>query len=151
MNEELDHAGKGLQDEVDAIEDSLVGIEARLGRLYDAIETGGIDLDDLKRRIRELRDQQDRLLSRLAEVNHELSERRIALAGPEVVSRCVEDMRTLLAHSPLSERKAFIKSFVREVKVTGQEVLLTYTMPLSSDGAFEETVGVLPSVRYGGR
>ena len=67
------------------------------------------------------------------------------------MSRYVEDIRTLLSHSPLSERKAFIMSFVREVRVTGREVLLTYTMPLSADEVTEETVGVLPTVRYGGR
>lgn len=151
VNGEFDHAGKGLQDEVDVIADSLAGIEGRLGRLYEAIKTGGIDPSDLKPRIRERRGQQDRLLSRLAEVNHQLSERRIELTSPGVVSPYVEDMHALLAHSPLSERKAFIRSFVKEVKVTGQEVLLTYTMPLSPDGASEEGVGVLPTVRYGGR
>jgi hypothetical protein len=43
----------------------------------------------------------------------------------------------------LAERKSFIRSFVREVKVTGAEVLLTYTMPFSPKGISEERVGVL--------
>jgi chaperonin cofactor prefoldin len=151
VNEELDQTSNTLQSEVDVTEGNLADIEGRLERLYDAIESGGIDLNDLKPRIRELRGQQNRLLSRLAEVNNQLSERRVELASPEVVSRYVEDIRTLLSHSPLSERKAFIRSFVREVRVTGQEVLLTYTMPLSADGVTEEMVGVLPTVRYGGQ
>ncbi len=50
-----------------------------------------------------------------------------------------------------SERKAFIRSFVKEMKVTGDDALLTYTMPLSPEGISEERIGVLSAVQYGGR
>jgi len=39
---------------------------------------------------------------------------------------------------------------VKGVKVTGDEVLLTYTMPLPPEGISDEKVGVLYSVHYGG-
>ena len=48
----------------------------------------------------------------------------------EMVARYVDDLRSLLEESTLAERKSFIRSFVKEIKVTGDEVLLTYTMPL---------------------
>jgi site-specific DNA recombinase len=67
-----------------------------------------------------------------------------------MVTRCVDDLRSLLEESTLAERKSFIRSFVKEVKVTGDEVLLTYTMPLPPQGISEERVGVLYSVHYGG-
>jgi len=73
------------------------------------------------------------------------------LADLETVTRYVDDLRTLLEESSLTERKSFIRSFVREVKVTSDEVLLTYTMPLPPEGVSEEKVGVLSSVHYGGR
>jgi len=41
-------------------------------------------------------------------------------------------MENLLEDSSLAERKSFIKSFVREVRVTGAEVLLSYNIPLSA-------------------
>ena len=61
----------------------------------------------------------------------------------------VEDLRNLLMHSSLAERKAFIKSFVREVKVSGDEVLLSYTIPLPPQGITEDEdkVGVLSIVQ----
>jgi len=37
------------------------------------------------------------------------------------------------------------------VKVTGEDVLLTYTIPLTPDGISEEKIGVLSTVQYGGR
>ena len=67
-----------------------------------------------------------------------------------MVTECVDDLRSLLEESTLAERKSFIRSFVKEVKVTGDEVLLTYTMPLPPEGISQERVGVLHSVRYGG-
>ena len=56
----------------------------------------------------------------------------------------------MLEESTLAERKSFIRSLVKEVKVTGDEVLLTYTMPFPPDGISEERVGVLYSVHHGG-
>ncbi len=56
----------------------------------------------------------------------------------------------MLDKGTLQERKSFIRSFVKEVKVTGDDVLLAYTMPLPPEGISEEKVGVLYSVRYGG-
>ena len=72
------------------------------------------------------------------------------MADLEMVTRCVDDLRSLLEENTLAERKPFIRSFVKEVKVTGDEVLLTYTMPLPPEGISQERVGVLHSVRYGG-
>jgi hypothetical protein len=80
-----------------------------------------------------------------------LSDRRITLASPEIVRAYVEDLHNILGNSTLAERKTFIRSFIKEVKVTEDQVLLTYTIPLSTEGISEEKVGVLSTVQYGGR
>ncbi len=72
------------------------------------------------------------------------------LADMEMVTRYVEDLRGLLSKGSLSEQKAFICSFVKEVRVTGKEVLIIYTMPLPSDGAIHGKSGVLSIVYDGG-
>jgi len=151
VNEEMDSASKSYRDELDAICDEVINISHCLERLYDAMETGKIDLDDLAPRIHELRNRQEKLQARKVQIESFLSDRRVELASPEIVKSYVDDLRTLLNNSSLAERKAFIRSFVKEVKVTGDEVLLTYTMPLSSTGISEEKVGVLSTVQYGGR
>ena len=68
-----------------------------------------------------------------------------------MVRAYVEDLQNLLSNSSLAERKTFIWSFVKEIKVTGDQVLLTYMLPLSSKGLTEEEKGVLSTVQYGGR
>lgn len=76
-----------------------------------------------------LRYRQEQLQSRKWELETLLSDRRVELASLETVTRYVDDLRNLLGESSLTERKSFIRSFVKEVKVTSDEVLLTYTMP----------------------
>ena len=51
----------------------------------------------------------------------------------------------------ISERMAFIRSFVREVKVTGNEAVLSYSIPLLPEKIAIGKEGVLPTVQYGGR
>jgi site-specific DNA recombinase len=97
-----------------------------------------------------LRQRQEQLQSRKWEIETLLSDRRVELASLGTVTHYVDDLRNLLGESSLTERKSFIQSFVKEVKVTGDEVLLTCTMPLPPQGISEERVGVLCSVHYGG-
>ena len=78
-----------------------------------------------------------------------LSDRRVELASPDVVRSYVADLHNLLAGSELVARRAFIRSFVKEVRVTGDEVVLAYTMPLMPDGSSVDRVGVLPIVQHG--
>ena len=122
----------------------------RLERLYDALETGMVQLADLAPRIQQLRYRQEQLQSRKWELETLLSDRRVELASLETVTHYVDDLRNLLDKSSLTERRSFIRSFVKEVKVTGDEVLLTYTMPMLPKGITEEKLPVLPIVHYGG-
>ncbi len=124
---------------------------SRLERLYDAIETGKINLDDLAPRIHDLRNRQEKLQARKVQIQSFLSDRRVELASPEIVESYVDDLRNLLNNSSLAKRRAFIRSFVKDVKVTGDQVSLTYTMPLPPTGVSEENVGVLSTVQYGGQ
>lgn len=73
------------------------------------------------------------------------------MASPEIVKEYVKDLRNILNDSPLSERRAFIRDYVKEVNVTGDDVLLTYTIPLTPEGISEEKIAVLSNVQYGGR
>ena len=115
------------------------------------IETGKINLDELVPRIRELRSRQEQLQLRRIEIENQMSDRRVELVDLETISGYVDDLQELLKEGSLAERRAFIRSFVREVKVTGNEVVLNYTMPTLPNNVTIEKEGVLPTVQYGGR
>jgi hypothetical protein len=50
----------------------------------------------------------------------------------ETITTYVEDLRSLLNNSSITEKKSFIKSFVKEVRIREDEATLTYTIPLSA-------------------
>ncbi|MDP2729068.1 MAG: recombinase family protein, partial [Dehalococcoidales bacterium] len=91
----------------------------------------------------------EKLNERRLQVEQQLSDRHIELAGPEILNRYVNDLRKLLTVSELAEKRAFIRSFVESIKVVGDEATLTYVMPLN--GLIEQKIGVLPIVQYSGR
>ena len=130
--------------------DTHTGHNSRLERLYDALETGKIQLADLAPRIQQLRLRQQQLQAARLELEQDLSDRRVELADAETVAEYVVDLRNLLTDSSLTERKSFVRSFVKEVKVTGNEVLLTYTIPMLPKGVTEERLPVLSIVHGGG-
>jgi site-specific DNA recombinase len=122
----------------------------RLNRLYDALETNKIGIDDLAPRIQELRRRHAQLLSARAELAQKLSDRRVYLTDMETVADYMQDLRSLLDESSLMERKSFIKSFVKEARVKDEEVSLIYTMPIAPHKTKSEELAVLPIVHYGG-
>jgi hypothetical protein len=108
-------------------------------------------LDDVVTRIRDLQKHQQDLQARRIEIESQMSDRRVELADLETISGYVDDLQGLLRNGTLVERKAFIKSLIREVRVTGNEAVLTYSMLVLPEKIIVEKDGVPPSVQYGGR
>jgi site-specific DNA recombinase len=151
VNEDMDSLVAGCRERLETIVDEIADGDRRLERLYDALETGKVELADLVPRIQQLRQRRDQLNAAKWESEPQLSDRRVELADVETVARCVADLRELLDESSLTERKAFIRSFVKELKVTGDEVLMTYTVPMLPKGLLQERLPVLSIVHYGGQ
>ena len=84
-------------------------------------------------------------------IENEMSDRRVEFADLEHITGYVDDLKKVLDSGLISERKSFIRSFVKEVKVTDSEVVLSYTMPLVSEKMPMDIEEVLPIVQYGGR
>ncbi len=151
VNEEMDASVGEYRTRFDTVAAEINNVNSRLERLYDALETGALQLADLAPRIKELRQRQEQLQISRQELEMLLSDRRVELADLETVTQYVADLHNLLNDSTLTEKKSFIKSFVSEVRVTGTEVLLAYNFPFSRDKLSHETCVVPPIVHYGGR
>ena len=150
VNEEIGAAASEHRQRLQTVVEEIADVKRRLEKLYDALETGKVSLDDLAPRIQQLRLRQEQLQVTRWELERLLSDRRVELADMDTVTHYVEDLRSLLNESSLTEKRSFIRSFVKEVKVTGNQVLLTYTIPMSSKGIIEEELGVPSIVQYGG-
>ena len=132
------------------IDGQITDTTRRLERLYDVIETGEISLDDVGPRIRALRERYEKLQSRKEELNVLVAEQTLEVPTLEEVRECAADLRNSLERGSLAERKAFIRGFVKEVRIAGDEAKLTYTLPMLPRGLREETESVLAIVQHGG-
>ena len=65
--------------------------------------------------------------------NQILTQRRSVLDDVNTIEAYAKEMRDFLVHSELTERKAFIQSFVKEIVVMPGDALLRYTVPMPSD------------------
>ena len=74
---------------------------------------------------------QEKLQAQRVQIENQLSDRRVELASPEVVRGYVKDLRRVLEESELTEKRAFIRSFIKRIRIIGQEAFLTYTMPIN--------------------
>ena len=87
-----------------------------------------------------------------------LSERRELLDSADMVAAFAADMSEFLRTSELTETRAFVRSFVKEVEVVPGKATIIYTIPTPSDspirGADTAEValngGVMNSVHSGG-
>ena len=57
------------------------------------------------------------------------------------------DFREFLQEGTFPERKALIRNFVEGIEVVGDEAVLTYTIPMPSDGVTSESASVLDFVQ----
>ncbi|MBM4445135.1 MAG: recombinase family protein [Chloroflexi bacterium] len=150
VNEELDLASAEDRDRLQAVNAQIEDTNGRLERLYDALETGKVKMEDISPRIQQHRDRLKQLQVSRWELEARLSQGYIEPADDETVGRYVGDMKELLSESTIADRRSLVKSFVKEVKVTGSDVLLTYTSPMAAHGMLREGLSVLDTVQYGG-
>ena len=97
------------------------------------------------------KDQLDKLQSRMAELEMALAGERAEAASEEEIIKCASEVKGLLDSGSISERRSFIKSYVKEIRITGDEARLTQTLPMLPGGNADEAVPVLGIEQSGGR
>ena len=158
VDEEMDGIAHEQRQRLETVESELVDVKRRLERLYDLAETTDLNIDDFKPRIRDHRERQEKLEAAAAEARAMLSQRREVLDDVETIAAYAQDMSVFLNESELTERRAFIESFVKEIVVQPGNALVRYTIPMPQDspigGMDAEEVAlhapVLSTVKSGG-
>ena len=103
VDEQMDGVAQEQRTKLETIEDELEEVKRKLGRIWHFIETAdNVEMTDASARIREHRDRQERLEDLAAE-----------------------------ARAILSQRRAFIETFVKEIVVMPGDALMRYTIPIS--------------------
>ncbi len=121
----------------------------RLGKLYDALETGEFKSGELAPRIRGLTQKKEELQQAKANIEERLRHEILDTVDLNVVQHYTSDLRNLLAKSLITEQRSFLKSFVEKIAVDDEKAKMYYTIPVPSDSISQETTGVLPFVHHG--
>ena len=133
VDEEMDGLAREQRKRLETIEEELEEVKRRLGRIWNVIETTDIEMSDATDRIREHRERKEKLEAAAEEARSMLSKRRVTLDKVETITAFAEDMSEFLKTSDLTESRAFIRSFVKEIEVRPGKAVIRYTIPMPVD------------------
>ena len=133
VDEEMDGVAREQRKRLKVIEDELEDVKKRLGRIWHAIETTDIEMSDASDRIREHRERKEKLEVAADEARAILSKRRVTLDKVETITAFAKDMREYLRTSALTESRAFIRSFVKEIEVRPGKATIHYSILTPED------------------
>ncbi len=161
VNEELARATEDSRGLLDETESRLTDLTERLRKLYGALETGQLSVDDLAPRIKELRSQIFELERQKIQIESGVG--KALQVGDSEIKLYVHDLQGLLETGSIMERKGFLRSFIRQVVIPEsrqddkQKGTIEYTLPLAPTGERKSPPGneglsaieVLPIVKSG--
>ena len=128
--EQVDGVAREQRRRLQTIENELEDVRKRLGRIWHVIETSDIEMADASDRIGEHRERKERLEDTAGEARAILSQRRTVLHNVETIAAYAQDMSEFLNQSKMTERRAFIETFVKEIVVMPGSARLRYTIPM---------------------
>ena len=118
---------------LEALEGDLAEVKRWLDRLYRAIEITDLDLADITPRIKEHRERQAKFEIAAEEARLLLAERRVSLDEGDTITQYAKEMSEFLKSSELTESRAFISTFVKEIVVSPGRAAIRYTIPMPDD------------------
>ena len=148
-NEELTQTCAEEREKLELLQVQIAEADSRLGKLYDALETGEFKGGELAPRIQALFQKKEELQQAKADAEEALRYQVVDMADSQVVREYVDDLRGLLERSSIIEQRGFLKSFVDKIEVGDSEVNMYYTIPMPPSSLPQETVGVIPFVHHG--
>ena len=133
VEKEMDGVGREQRKRLQTIEYEIEEVKRKLARVWHVIETTDRDVADAAGRIKEHRERRERLEDAAADARAIISERRTVREDVEAVAARARDMDAFLSESELSERRAFVTTFVGKVVVTPGSALVRYTIAIPED------------------
>ena len=126
---ELDKSIQAQRGRLEIIESEVEDVRRRLERLWDFVESTDGDLTDTTSRFRDNRDRKVRLEASLQEANTILSQRTATRDAVASITAKAQQMAEFPEKSELTERTAYIETFIREIVVMAGKAVVQYKVP----------------------
>ena len=159
LDEEMDGVARDQRHMLESIDGELEEVKKQLGRVWHFIaRSDSVDVAEASDLIVELRERKEKLEIATEEARALLKERRQFLDSADTIAAFAAEMSEFLKTSELTETKAFVGSFVKEVVVKPGRAAIVYSIPTPEDspigGADAAEIAlngrVMNSVRHGG-
>ena len=157
VDEEMDGVAREQRQNLETIEAELEEVQRKLDRIWHFVESTDLDMTDASERILEHRHRREQLEAAAEEARAVLSQRRELLDSADTIAAFAQEMSGFLRTSELTETKAFVRSFVKDVLVRPGGATIVYTLPTPEDspigGADAAEIALNGGVRrigYGG-
>ena len=137
VDEEMDGVAREERAKLETIEAELAEVRRKMDRLWHAVETSDLEVNDILPRLRQHQERQARLETAAEDARSALSERRAVLDSVDVIAAFAREMSGFLRTSELTESKAFIRSFVKEITVKPGTATIRYTIPTPPDSPID--------------
>ena len=134
VDEQMDDVAGDERKRLETIQSELADVRGRLDRLYDLVETTTeFNMADFAHRIRDHKERQERLESAAEGARAILAQRRAVLDDVKTITAYAKDMSRFLQKSELTERRAFIETFVKEIELLPDNAVVRYSVPMPDD------------------
>ncbi len=133
LDEEMDGVAREQRQNLETIEAELEEVKRKLDRIWHFVESTDLDMADASERILAHRHRREQLEAAAEEARAVLAQRRELLDSADTIAAFAQDMSAFLKTSELTETKAFVRSFVREVLVRPGGATIIYTIPTPED------------------
>ncbi len=157
LDEEMDGVAREQRQNLETVEAELEEVKRKLDRIWHFVESTDLDMADASERILEHRHRREQLEAAAEDARAVLAQRRELLDSADIIAAFAQDMSAFLRTSELTETKAFVRSFVKEVLVRPGGATIIYTIPTPEDspigGADAAEIalnGGVRSIGYGG-
>ena len=115
-----------------AITLAITDVETKLRRWEDALERGLLSIEDAAHRIKTLRHER----AALSETKDNLARRsqskcKIVPIPTELMSEYIRQVQARLRTNKIGHKKEFLREIIKEVRVRGREITLSYRIPLN--------------------
>jgi site-specific DNA recombinase len=115
-----------------AVESALKDIEGKIRRWEETLERGLLSLEDCAGRLKELGQQRESLVRRRVELQKKSRSRATISPIPtRLMNDYIREMQRRLREKKIGYKKELLREILKEVRVRGNVVSLTYRLPMT--------------------
>ena len=135
--QDKDNLTKDQRKKLKAAEKELQGLNTRRDNLLDYMERGAISYQAAGERMREIADQMERLEASVGELRAMEAYRTTFVTDAARILEYAKSIGTYLREDNVRRAQIFLKSFIKEIRISENKATIRYTVPMPPRRGFQ--------------